>query len=501
MKGNFGSIIATFLAIAFLSAYLINLAYIPFRIATNSQSDNPFEPVELIFFGLSLIVEVFFFIKYLAALEKETFEIETQPVIYTDGAICGLPFAGKGIIVSDNGKTLNSLYTNSPCVYFHSITTKYYSGGLKNKETELFENASQFVPFSLRDDRGNLKIDIKGMDMDFSGKKIFSNNNPLKPDGFLKMFFTDISANFRRSRKKKEQQKKYKNLSDGSVIDCDHVLADHKSKDSGIICDIIYTQNEYIMAPGTEVFVYGFVSKNEAGELVLQESHGHPLIIGTGDRKDYFRAMYGYRIFYYLSPFIISIGYWMILSSAGKILNSAADLFYPLFTMGNLLIAAIFIAGLYNRMVTFKNRALNALSNIGSELKRRADLIPNMANMVKGYSGHEEKVQQMIVDSRDGPFFSKELALKNGGGISFLSALAEENPELKASEEFNSLMSELFETEDRIAYSRSLYNESVERYNILIKSFPFLVVAACFRMKKMDFLVLAPEQVNSLSRR
>jgi LemA protein len=143
-------------------------------------------------------------------------------------------------------------------------------------------------------------------------------------------------------------------------------------------------------------------------------------------------------------------------------------------------------------MITFKNRALGALSNIEVELKRRADLIPNLAEAVKGYAGLEQSVQQFVALARAGVFYSSdERAPKASKLVPALLAVVEKYPELKASENFLHLMREISDTENRIAYSREFYNRNAQKYTTTSEQFPYLLVAQAFGFKPMQFISIA----------
>jgi LemA protein len=155
---------------------------------------------------------------------------------------------------------------------------------------------------------------------------------------------------------------------------------------------------------------------------------------------------------------------------------------------GNTLILGSTIFTVYNRIVTLKNRALNALSNIDIELKRRADLIPSIVEIVKGYAKHESEIQKIVAEGRAQRIFSSELKRPEKPTIPSLVAAIENYPELKASENFQSLMKTLVDTEERIAYSREFYNRTVRKYNTLIKQIPFSLVAKILKLKEMEFV-------------
>lgn len=148
---------------------------------------------------------------------------------------------------------------------------------------------------------------------------------------------------------------------------------------------------------------------------------------------------------------------------------------------------------LYNRLVRARNLVNEAWSNIDVQLKRRADLIPNVVETVKGYSGHEitafEEITRLrsemtgIQSARERQ--SAENALTRQ--IKSLFAVAEAYPDLKASENFQHLQRSLVEVEDHIQYSRRYYNGTVRDYNILIQRFPNNLFAGPMGFSQRDF--------------
>lgn len=148
----------------------------------------------------------------------------------------------------------------------------------------------------------------------------------------------------------------------------------------------------------------------------------------------------------------------------------------------------------FNRLVTLGNRIDNSLSQIDVQLKRRADLIPNLIETVKGYAKHEKsimtevtKARQALVSAKD--FVGKVKAndvLQNSLGKLF--AIAENYPDLKANTNFLELQRELSTTEDRVAYSRQFYNDNILSYNNLCATFPGNFFAGIYGKKQKEYL-------------
>ena len=157
------------------------------------------------------------------------------------------------------------------------------------------------------------------------------------------------------------------------------------------------------------------------------------------------------------------------------------------------------IVGLYNGLVTARNKVKNAWAQIDVQLNRRADLIPNLVETVKGYAGHEKTVFEDVTAARAGLMNAngvKEINEANNQlseTLKTLFAVAENYPELKANENFKELQAQLAETEDKIAYSRQFYNDTVLMYNNKCQTFPSNIVANLFGFKEADFFEAAGE--------
>lgn len=163
--------------------------------------------------------------------------------------------------------------------------------------------------------------------------------------------------------------------------------------------------------------------------------------------------------------------------------------------IGVLVVLAIFIWATYNGLVTLRVRVEEAWSDITVQLKRRADLIPNLVETVKGYASHEKQVFQDVTEARaavmqatsQGP--EKTAAAENQfeAALKSLFAVAEAYPDLKASQNFVELQNELVDTEDKIQASRRFYNGGVRDLNTKIQLFPNSIVAGMFGFKNKEF--------------
>lgn len=156
-------------------------------------------------------------------------------------------------------------------------------------------------------------------------------------------------------------------------------------------------------------------------------------------------------------------------------------------------VLGIFLWVTYNGLVTLKIRVDEAWSDITVQLKRRADLIPNLVNSVKGYAAHEKTVFQDVTEARSAVMNAqgvKETAEAENmleGALKSLFAVAEAYPDLKASENFLQLQNELVDTEDKIQAARRFYNGGVRDLNTKIQVFPNNVFAGMLGFKERDF--------------
>jgi LemA protein len=153
-------------------------------------------------------------------------------------------------------------------------------------------------------------------------------------------------------------------------------------------------------------------------------------------------------------------------------------------------IAAIIFVLVYNSLIGLQKRCNNAWAQIDVQLKRRADLIPNLIETVKGYARFERKVLTEVTTARTAimkaasPKESARAENMLAGALKTIFAVAENYPQLKASENFKALQEEFATTENKIAYARQFYNDSVLQFNTAIAQFPGNVVAGLFGLKK-----------------
>ena len=161
--------------------------------------------------------------------------------------------------------------------------------------------------------------------------------------------------------------------------------------------------------------------------------------------------------------------------------------------VGLLLLFVFYAIGVYNKLVNARNKVDNQFSQIDVQLKRRADLIPNLVETVKGYAKHEEGTLTAVIEARNKAVsagsVNEKIDAENQltGALNKLFALTEAYPELKANENFMSLQNDLKDTEDKITYARQFYNDTAMSFNNLVEMFPSNIVASIFKFKKYDY--------------
>ncbi len=161
--------------------------------------------------------------------------------------------------------------------------------------------------------------------------------------------------------------------------------------------------------------------------------------------------------------------------------------------VGILFVVASYVISIYNKLVHARNKVENQFSQIDIQLKRRADLIPNLVETVKGYAKHEEGTFTAVIEARNKAInagtVNDKIEANNelSGALNKLFALAEAYPELKANENFLSLQNDLKDTEDKITYARQFYNDAAMGYNNLIQVVPSNIVANMFGFKKFEY--------------
>lgn len=171
--------------------------------------------------------------------------------------------------------------------------------------------------------------------------------------------------------------------------------------------------------------------------------------------------------------------------------------------IGIVVIISLIFIGIYNGLVRLRNQVKNAWAQIDVQLKRRHDLIPNLVETTKGYMTHERGTFEAITKARNlaqaavgqGVGAQSKAETELSGALSRLLAVAENYPDLKASQNFLALQEELSSTENKISFSRQYYNDSVLRYNNQTQMFPSSIVAGMTGFTASEFFeVEAPAE-------
>lgn len=161
--------------------------------------------------------------------------------------------------------------------------------------------------------------------------------------------------------------------------------------------------------------------------------------------------------------------------------------------IGILGLLVVYVWSLYNGLVTESTQIDEAWGQIDVQLKRRADLIPNLVETVKGYAKHEKGVFTEVTKARtalmkaETPADSAKANDMLTGALKSLFAVAEAYPQLKANENFVHLQKELSDTEDKVAYARQFYNTQLMEYNLKVKTFPNMMFASMFGFREKEF--------------
>ena len=179
------------------------------------------------------------------------------------------------------------------------------------------------------------------------------------------------------------------------------------------------------------------------------------------------------------------------------------------------LILGLWVAGIYNALVALRNRFKNAFAQIDVQLKRRYDLIPNLVETAKGYMKHEHTTLEDVIKARNIALAASQTAAANPadgnavkglvsaesgltGALSRLMVVSEQYPDLKANQNMMQLTEELTSTENKIAFARQAYNDSVMQYNTSRETFPNVVLAGMFGFQPAElFHVEDPAEKNA----
>jgi LemA protein len=170
--------------------------------------------------------------------------------------------------------------------------------------------------------------------------------------------------------------------------------------------------------------------------------------------------------------------------------------------VGVIVLFVIWIVTVYNGLVAMRQRVNQSFSDIDVQTKQRHDLVPNLVETVKGYAGHERGTLEAVVRARNAAVTAQaggvaaQAAAENAlsGALRQLFALSESYPDLKASQNFQQLQSELSDLENKIAAARRFFNNAVQEYNTGIQQFPAVLLAGTLGFTQKDFFDVGVEQ-------
>ena len=393
--------------------------------------------------GIVIIFITLWDTKKYKQFENMAFTIANQPLLETNEATDTVSFAAEGTVECPN--PITSHFTQTPCVYYHTLIETIKRG---QKNWHIEKQIVESTPFYIQDERGKLRIDPSTIDHDTSGHDAL------------------------RKEHKHEANKH-------SRITVETLIKQEVYKQGGKR----YRKSEYVLKPGTKIFAYGYVKKQD-NELTLTEHTNHPLIISTKSQKEFIKIFFKGKHLIYFAPILLIIGFCALVLSPIPFQLLPEALHISIATVGSTFIAISIIFIAYNRIITLKNRMNNAKANIESELKRRNSLIPRLVETVKGFVQHEQTIQNLITTLR-----SKATASYTNIHDQ-IAIIAESYPNLKASEHYQTLMTNLTDTEERIAYSRNFYNNSVQQYNTKIQQFPVSIIASLTKHKPQSFITI-----------
>lgn len=167
-----------------------------------------------------------------------------------------------------------------------------------------------------------------------------------------------------------------------------------------------------------------------------------------------------------------------------------------------IVLIVLYVLVVYNKLISLNNKVKEAFSTMDVYLKKRWDLIPNLVESVKGYMAHEEGVLTKVTELRtawaNASTVGKKAELDSelSGALKTIMAVSENYPDLKADRNFSELQEELRSTEDKIAYARQFYNDSVTMYNTKLETIPTNIIASMFNFKAEELFQAASDEAR-----
>jgi len=427
----------------------IGLAVLSFIIFTLSSEDcdvcfsNGAMFLKFLIIGSMFIGATFIMSHKWAKINTLLYKIERQPLLSVAACTDEVPAQVYGEIIPD-GVTLQSFATKTECVYYHYIKEQYQSSG-DSGSWVVVQNIFKHVPFKVKDESGEITVNLTNVDSDFSTFAI--------------------------------DKKKYLQKDEHFLIDYAHSEVDCIKSIYHNSCGNNKRESEYILVPNMLVFVNGWVHKIGNQKIIAENEH-MPLIVSRKTKDAYLEDFAKGDNFFYTSNFILLIGGMTVLFAFS---------FVGLFALEWVLIIPLIvfiriIYNSYNRMLELSNRCDNALSQIDIELKKRVELIPILEETTKRYAKYESALMQLTTVIRSDAINSNHNFEKK-----FFS-IVEAYPNLKTNTLFKEFILNLRTIEDNIAYYRGFHNKTVTKYNTLIGLFPFIILSKLFRFKEKQLL-------------
>jgi LemA protein len=171
---------------------------------------------------------------------------------------------------------------------------------------------------------------------------------------------------------------------------------------------------------------------------------------------------------------------------------------------GGAALVALYLIGVYNGLVSLRQKVAQAFADVDVQLRQRHDLIPNLVEAVKGYAAHERGTLEAVVQARNaaaaaqGPARQAAAEAALTGAVGRLMALSEAYPDLKANQTFLDLQDELARTEDKLAAARRFFNSAVSEYNASVQAFPAVLVAGALGFSTREFFDLGEGERRTL---
>ena len=201
----------------------------------------------------------------------------------------------------------------------------------------------------------------------------------------------------------------------------------------------------------------------------------------------------------------------MFAVSRGKGVYMSGGQIALIIVLGIVILLFLFIVGIYNKLVTLRNRFKNAFAQIDVQLKRRYDLIPNLVETAKAYMKHERETLEAVIQARNQASAANQKAAANpsdagamqgllgaeamlGGALGRLLVTVERYPDLKANQNMSQLMEELTTTENKISFARQAYNDAVTLFNTTRETFPNVLIAGPFGFTQAVLFEVKSEQ-------